>query len=116
MLDSYDHLEELWIKWCRNLTEKSHDMIRLKTKLHTLAINDLQISEFQVNKLERLSCLTSLTLIVKIVDESILWIGSNLKKLATLWLWVSAGNTSNCFKNLSSLPLLKELEVVVTAE
>ena len=111
MLVSYDHLEELWISGCLNLTEKSHEMIGLKTKLHKLTIHDQQISKFQANKLERLCCLTSLTLKVKMVDESILWIGSNLKKLTTLGLNVCAGNTSNCFKNLSSLPLLKELSV-----
>ena len=34
-----------------------------------------------------------------------------MKKLTTLGIWLSADNTSNCFKNLSSLPLLKKLFV-----
>ena len=112
MLHSYDHLDELMISACRNLTEKSHDTIGLKTKLRTLKFHDLTLSGFQVNKLKRLSCVATLSLIVKIVDESVPWIASNLKELTTLGLYVSAGNTSNCFKILSSLPLLKKLEVL----
>ena len=37
MLDSNDHLAEMTIYMCPNLTDKWHSMIGLKTKLHTLA-------------------------------------------------------------------------------